>query len=85
MTNEVLLKAEFINKSFGPTHAVADFSMEIAPGEIRGLIVENGSGKSTFSSIVVGLHKGCGGSRWRENIVCLRAKRTERVPWSGSN
>lgn len=57
MGNEVLLKAELVNKSFGPTHAVADFSMEIAPGEIRGLIGENGSGKSTFSAIVVGLHK----------------------------
>lgn len=57
MENEVLLKAEGIHKSFGPTHAVANFSMEIAPREIRGLIGENGSGKSTFSSIVVGLHK----------------------------
>lgn len=57
MGKEVLLKAEGVNKSFGPTHAVADFSMEIMPGEIRGLIGENGSGKSTFSSIVVGLHK----------------------------
>ena len=57
MGNDILLKAEFINKSFGPTHAVADFSMEIAPGEIRGLIGENGSGKSTFSAIVVGLHR----------------------------
>lgn len=57
MGNEVLLKAEMINKSFGPTHAVADFSIEIVPGEIRGLIGENGSGKSTFSSLVVGLLK----------------------------
>lgn len=57
MGNEVLFQAKMINKSFGPTHAVADFSMEIAPGEIRGLIGENGSGKSTFSSIVVGLNR----------------------------
>lgn len=57
MEKEVLLKADLINKSFGPTHAVADFSMEIRPGEIRGLIGENGSGKSTFSAIVVGLHR----------------------------
>ncbi len=57
MGNDILFRAENIHKSFGPTHAVADFSMEIAPGEIRGLIGENGSGKSTFSSIVVGLHK----------------------------
>lgn len=57
MEKEVLLKADLINKSFGPTHAVADFSMEIRPGEIRGLIGENGSGKSTFSAVVVGLHQ----------------------------
>lgn len=57
MCEEVLFKAEGINKSFGPTHAVADFSVEIAPGEIRGLIGENGSGKSTFSSLAVGLNR----------------------------
>ena len=54
---DVLLRAENINKYFGPTHAVADFNFELAPGEIRGLIGENGSGKSTFSSILVGLHE----------------------------
>ena len=52
MDEKILFRAEKINKSFGPTHAVADFSIEISPGEVRGLIGENGSGKSTFSAII---------------------------------
>ncbi len=52
---QAILKAENIFKSFGLTKAVRDFSMEIAPGEIRGFIGENGSGKSTFASIVAGM------------------------------
>lgn len=52
-----LLKAEKICKSFGEVHALVDFDFEIHSGEIRGLIGENGSGKSTFSSIVAGMQK----------------------------
>lgn len=55
--NKVLLKAENVCKSFGATKAVVGFSMEIRAGEIHGLIGENGSGKSTFSSIVAGIQK----------------------------
>lgn len=55
MENEIILKAEGIYKSFGATKAVRDFSIEIRKGEIRGLIGENGSGKSTFASIVAGI------------------------------
>ncbi|MBP5329933.1 MAG: sugar ABC transporter ATP-binding protein [Spirochaetaceae bacterium] len=54
--NQVLLKAEKINKYFGATHAVADLSLELFPGEIHGLIGENGSGKSTFSSMLCGIY-----------------------------
>lgn len=57
MPKQVILKAEHIYKSFGPTKAVQDFSMEIHEGEIHGLIGENGSGKSTFSSIAAGVLK----------------------------
>ncbi len=52
----VLLKADNIYKSFGATRAVVDFSVEIDAGEIRGFIGENGSGKSTFSSMVAGVY-----------------------------
>ncbi|MBR0031921.1 MAG: sugar ABC transporter ATP-binding protein [Treponema sp.] len=54
--SQVLLKAEKINKYFGITHAVKDLSLELYPGEIHGLIGENGSGKSTFSSMLCGIH-----------------------------
>lgn len=55
MENDIILKAEGIYKSFGATKAVQNFSIEIRKGEIRGLIGENGSGKSTFASIVAGI------------------------------
>ena len=54
--SEVLLKAEKINKYFGITHAVKDMSLELYKGEIHGLIGENGSGKSTFSSMLCGIY-----------------------------
>lgn len=57
MSNELLLSARGVNKSFGSTRALIDVDVEIRRGEIRGLIGENGSGKSTFSSIVAGAQK----------------------------
>ena len=46
-----LFRAEKICKSFGTVHALKEFDITIKAGEIRGLVGENGSGKSTFSSI----------------------------------
>ena len=54
--SEILLKAEHISKNFGITNAVSDVSLDFYPGEIHGLIGENGSGKSTFSSMLCGIH-----------------------------
>ena len=56
MEKKTLLKAEHIDKRFGITHAVNDVSLEIAAGEIRGLIGENGSGKSTFCQMLCGIY-----------------------------
>lgn len=55
--NNIIFKAENINKSFGPTHANSKVDFELKKGEIRGLIGENGSGKSTFISIISGIHQ----------------------------
>lgn len=54
---EELLKVEHIDKSFGPTKALVDVSLTIHPGEVHGLIGENGSGKSTISTIIAGIQK----------------------------
>lgn len=54
MERELILTARKVCKAFGPTRALIDVDVEIRKGEIRGLIGENGSGKSTFCSIVAG-------------------------------
>lgn len=53
----ILFRAEHIVKNFGAVRALKDFSIEIRPGEIHGLVGENGSGKSTFSAIAAGIQK----------------------------
>lgn len=62
MEKELLLSAKGVNKSFGATRALIDVDVYVKRGEIRGLIGENGSGKSTFSSIVAGAQKEDSGS-----------------------
>lgn len=57
MAGKVILKVEGLNKSFGPTKAVVNMHLEIRAGEIRGLIGENGSGKSTVTSMIAGCLK----------------------------
>ena len=52
---EALLKVTNICKQFGATKALSDVSMELYPGEVRGLLGENGSGKSTLSNIIAGI------------------------------
>lgn len=60
---EPIFKASHIVKQFGPTIALNDVSIEIYPGEIRGFIGENGSGKSTMSAIRTGIYQATSGQR----------------------
>lgn len=53
---EILLQAENVCKSFGITKAVDNVTLTFDRGEIHGLIGENGSGKSTFVSMLCGIH-----------------------------
>ena len=54
--DDIILQAENVSKSFSITKAVQKVSMSFKKGEIRGLIGENGSGKSTFVSMLCGIH-----------------------------
>lgn len=54
MENQPILLATGISKNFGPTRALIDVDFTLCRGEVHGLIGENGSGKSTFSSIAAG-------------------------------
>ena len=57
-----VLEVSHIVKNFGSTKALRDVSLSIREGEIRGLIGENGSGKSTVTSIAAGMQKADSGS-----------------------
>lgn len=62
MEKKTLLVAKNIDKKFDITHAVDNVSLTIDAGEIRGLIGENGSGKSTFSQMLCGIYTIGGGT-----------------------
>ena len=52
---DTLLRAEAISKSFGPVVALQDASLELAAGEVTGLVGDNGAGKSTLVKIISGV------------------------------
>ena len=62
MSGEVILRSKEIVKHFGQTHALNGISVELRRGDVVGLIGENGSGKSTFSSILSGVYPPTSGS-----------------------
>lgn len=57
MAKEIIVEVKGIHKHFGPTVALQDVSISVRRGEILGLIGENGSGKSTVTSILAGMQK----------------------------
>ena len=59
-----ILEMEGITKHFGMTVALDNVDLQVYPGEIRGLIGENGSGKSTISSIAAGMQPARSGTTY---------------------
>ena len=51
-------------------HAVDNVDLDVARGEVVGLVGESGCGKSTLGRVVAGIHKATEGSmRWKEQDV----------------
>ena len=51
------LSVRGISKTFPGQRALVDVDFDLAPGEIRALVGQNGSGKSTFIKILAGYHE----------------------------
>ncbi len=67
MKKEVIVEVKHMYKSFGSTVALNDVSITVQRGEIQGLIGENGSGKSTVTSIISGMQKANSGEMFYQN------------------
>lgn len=49
-----LLEVRGVSKSFGAIRALTDVSLSVAPGEVVGLMGDNGAGKSTMVKLIAG-------------------------------
>lgn len=75
MEQELLIEVKDMCKNFGPTKALKHVDVKFYRGQIRGLVGENGSGKSTITSILAGMQKASGGEalykgkRWEPDTM----------------
>ncbi len=61
MEQELLVEVRNMSKNFGSTRALRGVDVKFYRGQIRGLVGENGSGKSTITSIISGMQKASSG------------------------
>jgi ABC-type sugar transport system ATPase subunit len=52
-----LVRMEGIFKSFGAVQALCGANLEVAPGEVHGIVGDNAAGKSTLMKVLTGVHQ----------------------------
>lgn len=72
-SNGRLLETRSLTKRFGGVVAVDELPLAVMPGEIRGLIGPNGSGKTTTVNLLSGLYRADAGE------IRLRGERIDRL------
>ncbi len=53
---EIALRIQSLSKTFGANTVLRDVRLDLAPGQIHGLLGENGSGKSTLIKVLAGFY-----------------------------
>src|SRR4051794_4873728 len=74
-----LLRTEQLTKDYGTFRALDGLSLEVAPGEVFGVLGPNGSGKTTALRLALGFLRPTAGSArvgghdsWRESVAARR-------------
>ena len=62
MTDDIILKADHLSKSFFKYQVLTDINYQLKRGDIAAIIGPNGAGKSTFFNLVTGYHTVSGGN-----------------------
>jgi ABC-2 type transport system ATP-binding protein len=73
------LRADGLSKRFGATQAVADLSLDVAPGEVFGFLGPNGAGKSTTIRLLLGLLQPTAGTATVFGIPAGDVERAHRL------
>ncbi|MGH3282651.1 MAG: ATP-binding cassette domain-containing protein, partial [Trebonia sp.] len=50
------LEVAAVSKTFGSARVLRDIGLRIAPGELHGLVGQNGCGKSTLVKVLTGIY-----------------------------
>ncbi|MGD0173515.1 MAG: ATP-binding cassette domain-containing protein [Anaerolineales bacterium] len=80
---EPILRAVNLTKKFGGLVAVDNVSFDVSPGEVIGLVGDNGAGKSTFIKMISGVFQPDGGEIFfdgkKVNFVVPRDARDQGI------
>ncbi len=78
--SQPLISARDLHKSFGEIHAVDGVSLQVAPGEIYGLVGPDGAGKTTLLRLLCGaLHSDSGEATLGEHSIITRTEEARRL------